>query len=253
MISIITVCLNSEKTIEKTIKSVINQSCKDFEYIIVDGGSIDKTLEIVDRYNLQSDIPFLIISEKDNGIYDAMNKGISIAHGDVIGIINSDDWYDYDAVSIIKKQIEKYGSKDIVFYGKEAVVEGTEVTKINSKSHNDLPKAMFPHEAAFVSKNIYEEQLYDLGYRLCSDYDFMLKAFHNNKKFIFVDEIIDYFTPNGASSSYYASVERLNIRKKYHDINSFEYITFYVWKQFMYKIELMKKRKVNALIGARQL
>ena len=89
-ISIITVCYNSEKTIRYTIESLISQEYKDIEYIVIDGGSTDQTLEIIKEYN--NSITFLS-SEIDNGIYDAMNKGINVAKGKIIGILNSDDFF----------------------------------------------------------------------------------------------------------------------------------------------------------------
>ena len=100
--SIITVCYNSEKTIERTITSLRNQSYQNFEYIIIDGGSTDSTLEIIKK-NL--DVVSILVSEKDEGIYDAMNKGIDLASGEIIGIINSDDWYENDTLeNIFTKQ-----------------------------------------------------------------------------------------------------------------------------------------------------
>lgn len=96
--SIITVCLNSEKTIETTIKSVLAQTYTDFEYIIIDGKSSDKTLNIINRYK---DPRIKIISEKDKGLFDAMNKGISLSKGKWIHILNSDDYY-YSKDSLIK-------------------------------------------------------------------------------------------------------------------------------------------------------
>ena len=95
LISIITVCLNAVETIETTIRSVLQQTYKNVEYIVIDGGSTDGTLQIIEKY--RNDISILI-SEKDEGIYDAMNKGIELARGDYIGIINADDWYEKDAV-----------------------------------------------------------------------------------------------------------------------------------------------------------
>ena len=90
-ISIITVCLNSKRTIEQTIQSVIGQAHDNCEYIVIDGGSTDGTLEILKKYDGSIST---IISEPDEGIYDAMNKGIALATGDIIGILNSDDWYE---------------------------------------------------------------------------------------------------------------------------------------------------------------
>ena len=92
LFSIITVCFNSEKTIEQTIKSVLEQSFQNYEYIIVDGASKDCTVDIIRRYEPMFKGKLKWISEPDNGIYDAMNKGIGMARGELIGIINSDDY-----------------------------------------------------------------------------------------------------------------------------------------------------------------
>ena len=97
-ISIITPCLNSAKTIRQTIESVLNQTYHNIEYIIVDGASMDGTLEIIQEYEPQFQGRLHYVSEPDHGIYDAMNKGIRMSHGNVIGIINSDDYYEQDAV-----------------------------------------------------------------------------------------------------------------------------------------------------------
>lgn len=104
-VSIITVCYNSQATIENTIKSVISQTHSDIEYIIVDGKSGDNTLEIVNKYQ---DKIAKVISEPDQGIYDAMNKGIKVATGDIVGILNSDDYYvDSEVVSHIVKAFDE--------------------------------------------------------------------------------------------------------------------------------------------------
>ena len=102
-VSIITACFNSEKTIKTTIESVLHQTYSNIEYIIIDGKSSDSTIEIVKEYMPLFRGRLRYISEKDNGIYDAMNKGIRLSKGDVIGIINSDDFYELDAVENIIK------------------------------------------------------------------------------------------------------------------------------------------------------
>lgn len=100
LISIVTVSFNSEKTIRQTIESVLNQTYTNIEYNIVDGASTDRTVEIATQYKDDFEakgIKYIITSEKDKGIYDAMNKGIARSHGEIVGLINSDDWYETDA------------------------------------------------------------------------------------------------------------------------------------------------------------
>ena len=117
--SIITVSYNSSKTIEKTINSVLSQTYKDVEYIIVDGASSDGTVEIIKEYEPLFEGRMKWISEPDNGIYFAMNKGIQMAKGELIGIINSDDWYENDAVEKIVYGWSDAGKKPLsVLHGK---------------------------------------------------------------------------------------------------------------------------------------
>ena len=111
-ISVITVVLNNKSTIEETIKSVLNQKYPNLEYIIIDGGSTDGTLDIINKYNEQIDY---LKSEKDLGIYDAFNKGLKIASGDLIGFINSDDIYTENCFKILKEYYFKYPNKDFFF------------------------------------------------------------------------------------------------------------------------------------------
>ena len=98
LVSVLTPCYNSIKTIEKTLECIEKQTYQNIEYIIVDGGSTDGTLELIEQHRNRLPKQFTLISEKDNGIYDAMNKGIGLAKGRLIGIVNSDDWYEEDTV-----------------------------------------------------------------------------------------------------------------------------------------------------------
>ena len=111
-ITIITVVKNGEKYLEKNIKSLMNQSYKNYEHIIIDGLSTDKSMEIAEKYK---DQVYKIISEKDNGLYDAMNKGIKNANGDIIGILNSDDYYNEGALEIVKNYFENESGIDFLF------------------------------------------------------------------------------------------------------------------------------------------
>jgi glycosyltransferase involved in cell wall biosynthesis len=185
-ISIITVVYNAELTIEDTIKAVLAQSYSRVEYIIVDGGSKDKTLSIIEKYK---DRLGKFVSEKDKGIYDAMNKGVQMATGDVIGILNSDDLYSDDAV--IEDVMHEFNKdSDLgMLYGDLVYVKKTNVDKI-VRNWRSLPyyKKFFehanvpPHPALFVRKKVYDELgMFNLTYKLASDYEFMLRIFKSGR------------------------------------------------------------------------
>ena len=109
-ITVVTVCYNSSATIKKTIESVLNQSIPPYEHIFIDGDSKDNTLAIINEYRVAyayKGIDLKVISERDSGIYDAMNKGIHAAEGDMIGILNSDDYYEKDALECLKRAIDE--------------------------------------------------------------------------------------------------------------------------------------------------
>ena len=138
--SIITACYNSAKTIERTIKSVLDQSYDSWEYIIVDGKSTDNTLEIVNAY-AKKENRIRVISEPDHGIYDAMNKGIGMAQGILIGMVNSDDYYEKDALQNIQ---EAYKGTDYeIVYGMQRnwSVDGR-IMSIIFNHHDFMEQAM---------------------------------------------------------------------------------------------------------------
>ncbi|GKX65532.1 glycosyltransferase family 2 protein [Inconstantimicrobium mannanitabidum] len=198
-VSIITVCLNSEKYIEQTIQSVLNQIYKDIEYIIIDGMSTDNTLNIVEKYKPLFNGRLTVVSEKDSGIYNAMNKGIKRATGELIGIINSDDWYELDAVENV---VNNYNNEECVLYGGMVNRKDNEITKIDMSSYKELSNCMFGHPTAFVPKSIYNKfGLYDESYRIAADYDFMLRLFDNNVQFKFINKVIANFREGGLSTT----------------------------------------------------
>lgn len=191
-ISIITACYNSSKSILDTLESINSQTHEDIELIIIDGGSTDNTLDLLKSYN---NIIYTIVSEKDNGIYDAMNKGIRLATGDIIGILNSDDLYFDDKVLFdISKEFENENDLEILF-GNIVYVKENDIKKIVRKW---ISKKYFsnyfewgnvpPHPSLFVKKNVYSKAgMFDLNYTLAADYEFMLRIFkkHNfNSKYI---------------------------------------------------------------------
>lgn len=196
-ISIITVCLNSEKTIEQTIQSVINQNYDDLEYIIIDGKSTDKTLSIVDGYRKNIAV---VRSEVDSGVYDAMNKGISIATGDIIGIINSDDWYEPHLFREIQKSFRE-SNVDVV-HGKLNSVDKD--GKIETHETGDMEEIRYTmniyHPTLFVKKEAYEKYgVFDLKYKIAADYDFVLRLYVNGAKFLYLDRIFTNYRLGGLS------------------------------------------------------
>lgn len=186
-ISLITVSYNSAKTIADTINSIRAQSYPDIEYVIVDGASSDQTLKLINSSYYPG---IVLISEPDNGIYDAMNKGVDIATGDVIGILNSDDVYqDSEVIKDVMTYFMSDPDLDIL-YGDLVYVKTDDLSKVVRKwrsrptypnffEHANVP----PHPTLFLKKQVYNQVgRFDLRYKLAADYEFMLRVF---KKFDF--------------------------------------------------------------------
>lgn len=215
-ISIITVAYNSEKTIEDTIKSVVNQSYLNIEYIIVDGASTDGTMEIVNRY---SDDITKVVSEKDGGIYDAMNKGVNLATGDVVGILNSDDFYINN--DVIQKIVNSFGESTEAVYADLVYVDALNTDKIKRTwesgyyHHGAFKKGwMPPHPTFFVKNEIYKKfGAYSLELRSAADYEFMLRVLHKHKIQVeYLPEVIVKMRMGGESNA--SLKNRLNANKE---------------------------------------
>jgi len=183
-VSIITITYNSAETVEDTIQSVLSQSYPNIEYIIVDGASKDDTLSIVNRY---SDKIATIISEPDKGIYDAMNKGVRAATGDIVGILNSDDFYaDNEVISNIVETIQRVHSDacyaDLVYVDRVETDRVIRSWKSGTYRYGDFLRGwMPPHPTFFVKRSIYEKHgLYSLQLRSAADYELMLRLIHKH-------------------------------------------------------------------------
>jgi len=181
-ISIITACLNNENTIEGTINSVFSQDYPDMEYIVIDGGSTDSTLEIISRYRNNIDY---FISEPDQNMYEAINKGIYNATGDIIGLLHSDDeFYSTDVLSAVAKVFEKKDT-DIVYgdgvyvnkYNTDKVVRNwiSGEYKKSAIRHGWLPL----HPTVYAKKRIFDEAgYYNEFYRIAGDTDWLIKVLY---------------------------------------------------------------------------
>lgn len=203
-ISIITVCYNSEKTIERTVRSVISQDYDDFEYIIIDGASKDKTLEICNKY--REKITHLL-SEKDEGIYDAMNKGISLASGDVIAILNSDDYFINNQCL---KKVKNSFSEDVDIIFGNVLIFSEKNKKIKRKYKSSIYKPYLsvfgiqpPHPASFIRKKTYDTfGTYDKNYRIAGDFDLLTRFTTKEKvKYKIIDEDFVMMSDGGISNA----------------------------------------------------
>ena len=244
LISIITVCYNSEKTLERSIQSVLNQNYENIEYILIDGNSSDNTLNIINKYN---DCIDLWVSEKDNGIYDAMNKGILLSSGEIIGILNSDDEYTSNALTLVNRY---FTEKNIDFlFGsvkKDRLLSGFHHKKISWK-FNIYPA----HSSGFFisQKAQITAGLYDNNFKLHADYDLIYRLV-NKQMFKGVamtrDHITGVFSNFGTSSkesSYDYFYEEFKIRKK-NNQNIFFITLLFVAKIIynqLYKVKILKK------------
>ena len=184
-ISIITVVRNNSSTIKDAIESVLSQTYHDIEYIIIDGSSTDGTLDIIQSY---AKYITKIVSERDEGIYDAMNKGISLASGDIIGILNSDDVY-FDE-NVIDNVINFFKEKQTdSIYGDLMYVEKNDLSKVIRYWKSSVFKmGSFakgwhpPHPTFFAKKNLYDKYgLFDVNMKVSADFDLMLRLLEKNK------------------------------------------------------------------------
>lgn len=220
LVSIITVCYNSEKTIIDTLESVLNQTYKNIEYIVVDGLSKDKTVEIIKLYQkkfIEKNISYKWISETDRGLYDAMNKGIKMVSGDIIGIINSDDWYELDAVERIVQEFKK-NTCDVVYGNLNVYKNEHFLEKWESGSIKKLKKGMtIFHPTMFVYSECYKKNgEFDILYNTAADWDFVLRLYKNKIVFKSMDNILANFRLGGISDNFNKKliVEKHEIRKK---------------------------------------
>lgn len=200
-ISIITVNYNGAKTLRDTIESILNQTYKNVEYIIVDGKSTDSSLDIIKEYECKFDkkgYEYRYISEKDSGIYNAMNKGLKIVTGDVIGILNSDDWYELDALENIVKEFEKDKNLEMT-YGVLRTIKNDKYFEVKG---NYYSFGVGLHPTVFLKKEIYNRYgNFNEKYKIAADTDFLLRLKSNNVNCKFIEKIITNFRIGGISTT----------------------------------------------------
>ena len=195
LFTIITVVRNGEQTLERCIKSLRNQTFQDFEYLIIDGGSSDQTHKII-KQNL--DIIDHSISEKDEGLYFAMNKGLKLARGSYVGILNSDDIYSSNTLELVQNAIKKNPDCDVIYGAMSYFDKPNQIHFIHSE---ELSKRMIYHPTCFVSIDAYKKLGYfNTNYRIAADYDFILRCRNAQKNFLGLENVLATFSRGGISS-----------------------------------------------------
>ena len=206
LFSIVTVCFNSSQTLARTIDSILGQCFKDYEYIIVDGGSTDGTLDIIRSYESRFEGRLSWISEKDNGIYDAFNKGVKMAAGEYVWIVNSDDYLTPDALENLAAVISEYPDHPIISAAAYSRNAKEEIIGEIYYDESMLPGLMeedslaFVHPATLISRQTYSRiGLYDERYVIAGDLDLSRRAWLAEEKIIYPRIFITNMSTGGIS------------------------------------------------------
>lgn len=245
MISIITATFNSAKTLKDTIQSVLRQTNKDFEYLIIDGGSTDDTIDIVKSYESEFSGRLKWVSEKDQGIYDAMNKGIKMASGDVVGILNSDDYFTSDDILQTVDNAFKSHEIDAIYGDIHFIRDGNPqkcVRYYSSRMFRPfwLRFGFMPaHPSFYCKREIFDKAgLYSLDYKIGADYEMMVRLFKRHKiKSLYVNKDFVTMRTGGASNNNVRS--RLTLIEedvKACRVNGIYTNRFFIMLKFLYKI-----------------
>jgi glycosyltransferase involved in cell wall biosynthesis len=225
-VSIITIVFNNAKTIEETILSILNQTYEHIEYIIIDGGSTDGTLEMIRKY---SDRIAYWLSEPDKGIYDAMNKGAMLARGEWINFMNAGDTF-YRADTIEKVFSENRENTDLI-YGNNEILYNDDLKVIRrALDIKHIWKGIIAnHQSLFVKAALMREHPFDITYKIGSDFEFIYSAYMNDRTFQRVDDVISSTAHGGFSDlNVIANIkEQWTIAKKFD--SSFAVDLYYIW------------------------
>jgi glycosyltransferase involved in cell wall biosynthesis len=249
LITVITVVLNGEKTLEETIKSVINQTYPNVEYIIIDGGSTDGTLDIIKKYEDYIDY---WVSEPDKGIYDAMNKGVVVASGQWINFMNAGDkFFNDNTIFFIYQNVKSLNSNYDIVYGKvEIINEKGEIEAIYGLNEKDSLKKLkkymsIPHQSTFYRLEFFKKTgKYDNDFKIAGDYEILLRSY-KNLQIKFLDSILALMLSNGVSQTQITKVFKEFTRAK---LKNKDKIRATYTKIYIYYIVMMIKRIIKILL-----
>ena len=233
-VSIVTVSYNSEETIRDTIESILNQTYSNIEYIIIDGVSTDGTVDIANEYVEQfskKGYEYHVFSEPDKGLYDAMNKGIAKSSGEIIGLINSDDWYEESAIQdIVAAYLDNHFqicSGNIRVWKKEKNFIKTSNVRRYKTSRD------FCHPGMFVTSKVYDEiGKYTVGL-FYADFDFWLRAMRLNIRIEILDKVVSNFRLGGVSNQKSIKKAWMRFKERYSVYRINGYSRFYIFECFI--------------------
>ena len=197
LITVVTVVYNGIEFLEKTIQNVIGQTYSNFEYIIIDGGSTDGTLDIIKKYENQIT---KWISEPDKGIYDAMNKGIVLANGRWINFMNAGDFfYEQETLQKVFGGEEQYNGVDILYGDVECDYLDFKVIQKAGKLSNLWTGMQFCHQSTFIRSAYHKELPYSLDYKIAGDFNFIYRSFMSDTPMVHIEQIVALFCMDGVS------------------------------------------------------
>lgn len=212
-VSIVTVVFNDELRIENTILSVLNQTHNDLEYIVIDGNSSDRTVDIIFKYKNKIS---RVISEPDKGIYDAMNKGLLLCTGDRVLFLNAgDEFHDNKTIESVTQILNKkersaliYGN--VLLKGKNAILRSQPIKNIHKVMVTN-------HQGCFFNPEIHKKYLYNIDFKIAADYEVIFKMHVNKEKIEFIDQVISKVEPNGVADSnrFLTCYEYFKVRREY--------------------------------------
>lgn len=252
--TVITVALNTEKVIEKTIQSVLEQTVSPYEYLIVDGLSTDKTVEIAEKYYddfAKKSIKYTVISEKDKGIFNAMNKSIKLASGDFISFLNAGDWYEVDALEKIQSFYDEesfdltYGSINYRF------LDGRTVIKKSRLDHFPVSTRHWNHPSMFLKREIYLKYGFQEDFMCCGDFDLFLKLRKDGIKIRVIDKVITNYVTDGLSTNPDIKLAIHRASEKYRSYRANGYSIIYLLEAYGWELgkniilRLHRKEKTN--------
>jgi glycosyltransferase involved in cell wall biosynthesis len=238
LLSIITVNLNNSTGLERTIRSVQNQSWKNYEHIVIDGGSTDESITI-----LKNNTNLIIwTSDKDNGIYDAMNKGILLASGKFLNFLNSGDVY-YN--SSVLNNIYNLLINDYIYYGDLLVInKGIFKLPFDKISLRFLNESSVPHPSSFIPKKLFLILgKYDPKFKIAADYDFWLRCYKHKINFIKLNSIISIFDENGLSSKKESNsiISEERKKAKFKNFSLIQILYMFIFS-FLFRLNILKKK-----------